>query len=90
MNEAPGSKRLLVYPNPARNGKVKISCYIPSADKGTLQLIDLTGKIVFENTVKLTNGENTLNYSFPASGKGLYFIRLTTTNAVWNQKVLFE
>jgi len=90
MNEAPGNKRLLVYPNPAQNGKVKISCFIPSADKGTLQLIDVTGKIVFEKSVKLNNGENILNYSFPNSYKGLYFIKLTTKNAALNQKVLFE
>ena len=90
MNEAPGSNRLLVYPNPVRNGKVNISCFIPSASEGTIQLFDVTGKIVFERDVKLTNSENILNYSFPGSFKGLYLIKLTTGNAVLNQKVLFE
>jgi len=89
LNKTPGN-RLNVYPNPVQNGKIKVSCFIPSADKGTLQLIDITGKIVFEKAVKLNNGENILNYSFPSSYKGLYFIKLATTNAVWNQKVLFE
>jgi len=90
MNNAPGSNSLLVYPNPVQNGKVNISCFVQSADKGTLQLIDVTGKIVSEKDVMLKNGENILNYSFPGSHKGLYFIKLTTTNSMWNQKVLFE
>jgi len=90
MNEAPGSNRLLVYPNPVQNGNVKVSCFVTSADKGTIQLIDFTGKIVFEKAVMLNNGENILNYSLPGSYKGMYFIKLTTTKAVLNQKVLFE
>ena len=88
--ETPGNNHLLVYPNPVQNGNVKVSCFMHSADKGTIQLIDATGKTVFENTVMLTNGENTLNYNFSGSRKGLYFIKLTTTKAVSNQKVLFE
>jgi len=90
MNNAPGSNSLLVYPNPVQNGNVNISCFVQSTDKGTIQLIDVTGKIVFEKAVMLKNGENILNYSFPGSYKGLYFIKLTTTKAVLNQKVLFE
>ena len=81
---------MFVYPNPVQNGNIKVSCFLQTADKGTIQLIDATGKIVFENAVMLTNGDNILNYSFPGSHKGLYFIKLTTTKAAWNQKVIFE
>lgn len=90
MNKTPGNNSMLVYPNPVQNGNVKVSCFLPSADKGTIQLIDATGKIVFEKAVVLNNGENIMNYPFPGSHKGLYFIKLTTSNAVLNQKVLFE
>lgn len=88
--DTPGNNRLLVYPNPVQNGNVKVSCFLPSAEKGTLQLIDLTGKLVFENAVTLNNGENILNYSFPELHKGMYLIRLTTNKTILNQKVLFE
>jgi hypothetical protein len=90
LNKAPESNSLLVYPNPVQNGKVKISCFATSADKGKLQLIDATGKIVAEKVIMLNNGENILSYSFPGSHKGLYFIKLTTAKTVLNQKVLFE
>lgn len=84
------SNRLLVYPNPVLNGNANISCFTQAAEKGTLQLFDVTGKIVFENTISLNNGENILNFSFPVSHKGLFFIKITTNNSMWNQKVLFE
>jgi phosphatidylserine/phosphatidylglycerophosphate/cardiolipin synthase-like enzyme len=89
-NEITGNNRMLVYPNPVQNGNVKVSFSLPSADKGTIQLIDATGKIISEKAVILNNGENILNYSFPGSHKGLYFIKLTTSKVVLNQKVLFE
>ena len=88
--ETSGSNRLLVYPNPVLNGKANISCYTQSADNGTIQLIDVTGKIVFEKAVILKNGDNILDYSFPGSHKGLYIIKVTTAKSMWNQKVLFE
>jgi len=88
--QTPGSNRLLVFPNPVQDGSLTVSCFLPAADKGTIQLLDVTGKLLFERAVRLTNGENILKYSFPASYKGAYFLRLTTTHDVWNQKVLFE
>ena len=82
--------RLVVYPNPIVDGNVTISCITSSADNGTLQLIDVTGKILFEHNVALTRGENILNQNFQVSRKGIYLLRLTTANSVWNTKVLFE
>jgi hypothetical protein len=90
INETSVNNRLLVFPNPVQNGNVSVSCFLRSDDKGSVQLIDITGKLLFERSIQLTNGENILNYSFPASYKGTYFLRLTTTNSVWNQKVMFE
>jgi phosphatidylserine/phosphatidylglycerophosphate/cardiolipin synthase-like enzyme len=89
-NEITGSNRMLVYPNPVQSGNVKVSCFSPSVVNGTIQLIDVTGKVVFEKVVKLNNGENIMNYSMPGSYKGLYFLKLTTAKSIWNQKVLFE
>jgi len=90
IDETIGNYRLLVFPNPVQNGNLTVSCFLPSADKGTLQLLDVTGKLMFSRNINLISGENVLNYNFPASYKGTYFLRLTSTTAVWNQKVLFE
>ncbi len=90
LNQTVANTRLLAFPNPVRDGSMSVSCYLPSADKGTLQLFDVTGKLLFTRLVRLTNGENILKYNFPSSYKGAYFLRLTTTTKVWNQKVMFE
>ncbi len=82
--------RLHVYPNPIVDGNVTISCITTSADKGNLQLIDVSGKILFQHEVVLTKGENILNQNFQVSCKGIYLLRLTTSNSVWSTKVLFE
>lgn len=89
-NKAQDRNRLLVYPNPVQNGNVKVSFTVPSAEKGTIQLIDITGKVLFEKSSWLNTGENMLNYTFPASYKGMYFLKIKTTNGVWNQKILFK
>ena len=85
------NNRLLVFPNPVLNGDVNLSCFLTSVNKsGTLQLIDMTGRVIFNHTINLTKGKNILKYKFPASVKGTYVLRLITTNSVWTQKVLFK
>jgi phosphatidylserine/phosphatidylglycerophosphate/cardiolipin synthase-like enzyme len=90
LSKTSANSHLLVYPNPVQNGSVSVFCSLPSADKGTMQLFDVTGKLVYESSIKLTNGNNSLKYNFPHSYKGMYLLRLKTGKNVWNQKILFE
>jgi len=82
--------RITVFPNPVQDGNLNISCFLPSSDKGTIQLFDMAGKLMFEKKTSLAKGENMLQYSLLNFGNGTYFLRMTTSNSVWNQKVLFE
>jgi phosphatidylserine/phosphatidylglycerophosphate/cardiolipin synthase-like enzyme len=84
------NNRLTIFPNPAQNGNISASCFITKADKGTMQLVDITGKRIFEDNVKLTVGENIFNYSTQSLSKGTYFLRLTTTNTIWYQKLIIN
>lgn len=81
---------LLVYPNPVQNGNVYLSCIMDSDEWGTVQLIDISGRLLFNQNVRLSSGENNLNYIFPTYYKGTYFVRLITSNKVMNQKVVFK
>ncbi|MFA6401452.1 MAG: phospholipase D-like domain-containing protein [Salinivirgaceae bacterium] len=88
--EFSGNNRLQVFPNPATSGQLTILCFMNSASNGLLQLLDVTGKVVFEQSVTLTAGENMINNTFSEQLQGMYILRLTAPTAVWNQKVLFE
>ncbi len=81
---------LKIFPNPVQNGNVNLSFSLDRSDFGTVQLIDLSGKLLFSNQIKLTKGVNTLKFEFPSSYKGTYIFRLITSNKVRNQKILFE
>jgi hypothetical protein len=90
IREKTANNRLLVFPNPVQGGILNVLCTVSSADNGTLQLHDVSGKLIFTRPVRLFKGENTLRCNLPASYKGSYILRLSTTNNTWNQKVLFE
>lgn len=88
--ENTANRRLYVYPNPVQNGNVNVSCFTTVPEQGTMQLLDITGKLISSQEVSLVNGENVMNYNFAKTYKGVYFLRLKTANAIWSQKVLFE
>jgi phosphatidylserine/phosphatidylglycerophosphate/cardiolipin synthase-like enzyme len=90
LSEKAANTKFVVFPNPVENGNLKFSYYSTLDEKGTIQLLDVTGKLMFTRPVRLAEGENIIRYNFPVSYKGTYFLRLTTTKSVWNQKVLFE
>ncbi len=90
INDNLANRRLYVYPNPVQNGNVNVSCFITIPEKGTIQMLDITGKLISEQAVNLVNGENVMSYKFANSYKGVYFLKLKTNNSIWLQKVLFE
>lgn len=91
IEQEPSNQGLNVFPNPVRDGKATISFYISQGgNSGTLQLFDITGKMVFSHTISLTNGENKLPYNFPVLYKGMYILRLITAKHVWSKIVVFE
>jgi phosphatidylserine/phosphatidylglycerophosphate/cardiolipin synthase-like enzyme len=91
FDENSANKGLRVFPNPINNGNVTVSCFLSQAEKGgVIQLVDLTGRMVFNQTVKLTNGENKFHFNFPASYKGTYVLRLTTVKHAWSKIVVLE
>ena len=77
--------KFTVYPNPATEF-ISIQINNNSNEKATVQLTDITGKIVFSNTYTLNNGLITIPVKqFTA---GTFMIRLTTQNESYLQKVV--
>ena len=90
LTESAGKSNINVYPNPVQNGNLSVVCMQSSENKGSVQLFDITGKLVYNRQINLSKGENIITVSLPDSFKGAYLLRLTTAQKVWNQKVMFE
>ncbi len=69
-----------IYPNPAID-----KLYFNSADKpiSKIQLVDLTGKIIYSVKVKLQNGSIDLK----GIDKGLYIVKLHVDNFIFTKKI---
>jgi hypothetical protein len=72
---------LVVYPNPV-NSTLTVD-NINTDGNATITLVDLQGKIVYNNTVSDLNGNFKIDMSNYESG--VYFVRVTTDNS--NQEI---
>lgn len=81
MEEAPepianASISAVVYPNPS-NGEFNIAYTSEIASTLYIQMYDVQGRMVIENTVTIENGENVININQNGIEHGIYFIKLT-------------
>jgi hypothetical protein len=75
---------IVVYPNP-NNGNFSIEIYSDKIDpNATLEMVDMTGKIVLQQDFKLINGLNQahLQQQFES---GMYFIQVRSNNELLKQ-----
>ena len=90
IGDLSGQTSMKVSPNPVKDGLIHLSVNVSSAQKGMMQLMDMTGKTVFTSPVSLKSGDNSLSYYLPRMNQGIYSLRLTTSNKTWSKKVIFE
>lgn len=76
-----------LYPNPT-NGVVNIDVNYIFADKATIQVFDIVGKLVYQSEVAVNNA--TLNTSFDLSNEnsGIYFVRINAKGESVTRKVI--
>ena len=76
-----------MYPNPA---STDISLLVTSIEKteGSLSITDISGREVFEKTIILQSGENTLHQHTSQLQNGIYFVQLKTSNTVVTKKLV--
>jgi hypothetical protein len=76
-----GNSGIAIYPNPVTNGLVKISFANQPAGKYSLDLIDITGKLVKTQEINIGNGTQIEEMRIPESfGKGSYLLKVTGIN----------
>ncbi|NLR91552.1 Ig-like domain-containing protein [Flammeovirga agarivorans] len=81
------SSSIKVYPNPVRGEDLNVA--LPSSEEGMVQLYDLHGQLVLEKS--FSNKSQVKIESFHTMHlKGVYLLHVTTTNYLFNSKVLIE
>lgn len=88
-NKGAGTERkLTVYPNPFING-TKVAITSPVDEKGTLQLMDLSGRLVNTKTVQLSKGTNMFTIEeLNKLAPGTYLLRVVSGTWTETMKVL--
>lgn len=82
--------QLAVFPNPVRNGHFTVTFFGSANEHGTIQLIDITGKVTYNRSTQISMGDNSLTFNLPNSCKGFYILRISTASKVINHKFLVE
>lgn len=77
---------LSIYPNP-NNGNFTIDFSSKGNYPITISLFDVTGKIVYQQTV-LHNDKSLISINEVVLASGMYNIQISSANDVWNKKVL--
>jgi len=84
-----GQQLLGVYPNPASNELI-VKCYLEHKDQGSIDIIDMSGKIVktlFPKQI-MNEGYKAHVFSVGELPSGLYQVRLQTSERILTQKLL--
>ncbi|MDQ6890303.1 MAG: T9SS type A sorting domain-containing protein [Bacteroidota bacterium] len=70
-----------IYPNPAKN-KLNVTIASPASNRITLEIRDLTGKIVRLQAASVFNGDNNLLIDVAGLPSGSYFIKAVGKNGI--------
>ena len=73
--------KIRIYPNPA-----KTSVFVISEGKGTVQILDITGKSCLEQTLQ----NEVESISLSGISAGIYFVKVSIGNSTQTQKIVIE
>jgi hypothetical protein len=82
-------KNLTVFPNPSVD-RINLCFELNEAQNVSLELADLTGKIVFFKNLGLIQGIKNETISTNSLAKGTYFIKLNTDKGTQTQKIVVD
>ena len=82
-------KSFKVYPNPVSGSVINIQLLVSSYDIQNIELISITGKIVYSSVIN--NGETTHEINLDNQLKqGIYFVRVSDKNSVSTKKIILK
>ena len=83
MTEEPALDELALWPNPV-NAAFNIGLRSSLSGNELVNVIDLTGRAVIEQSARITAGENRINIPVDQLNSGMYLVRLSSGNNVMN------
>ncbi len=80
---------LEIYPNPATNFTT-ISFNLPSKDVVNIQILDITGKTVYKESIEFYQGVQELDINTSNFSNGTYVVNITTSNNSLSKKLVIN
>ena len=81
--------QMTVYPNPA-TGFTQISFYAQNNGNARLNIIDMTGKIVFSEQQSFLEGNNTFVAELHNIAAGIYLVQVQTDKGINTERLTIE
>jgi hypothetical protein len=78
-----------IIPNPTE-GKCQIVFNSDYKEDAVIEVLNTQGQLVFSNTDRINKNINTLNLTLDNFSRGLYFVRITSSNQTFSGKVLLK
>lgn len=89
VNEVENSYELSVYPNPA-NTNATVSFSLNNEANVSINVTDLSGKVVYTNALGTVNGTQSVNVNTDALNSGVYMVNVTVDGNVSTQKLVIR
>ncbi|MFN5786884.1 MAG: T9SS type A sorting domain-containing protein [Flavobacteriia bacterium] len=89
VNEVENTYALSVYPNPA-NTNATVSFSLNNEAAVSINVTDLSGKVVYMNTLGTVNGTQSVNVTTDALKSGVYMVNVTVDGNVSTQKLVIR
>jgi endonuclease I len=83
------NESLVLMPNP-NNGAFTVNYISTENQKVTVKLMDMLGRVVYNNELKVNNGLNALEINLQDFNKGVYTFELVSGNSKKTEKVIIK
>lgn len=79
---------LIIFPNPSNGDFSIVSSILSIKDK--FQIIDVTGKIVFESNLEIQYSNNHFRVKLPKLTSGIYYFKLQKEDTLYTSKIIID
>ena len=79
-----------IYPTPSKSGLVNLDYFSQNHDEIRVSLFDLTGKLVVNQILLISRGNNNLSFDFSDFNAGIYIVKIENEGNLTHRKLIIE